>query len=130
MIFLLSNIIYRSQPKLVQLLPNTFLQVEIQTNKLESEPDSDVDITIRTQPNSYIALLAVDERVGFLRSGYDVAQEDVSEELRRYDGAVPSPFSDLERDPRSHFTWKPGGSNPGDMFRVSLFIRYIVVLRE
>lgn len=93
--------------------------IDIQLNTVESQPEAEIDLTISSQPNSYVGLLAVDQNVGHLRSGYDLTQELVSDELKRYDIADYSPYSSVMKDANSHFFWKPGSSNTHDMFHDS-----------
>lgn len=94
--------------------------MDIQVNTLESEPDLDVEFIIRAKDNSYIALLAVDDSVGLLKSGYDITPKNVAEELKRYDMAsVGSPYPQFNRNAKSQFSWKPGSSNPHSAVYVS-----------
>ncbi|CAH0556688.1 unnamed protein product [Brassicogethes aeneus] len=86
--------------------------LDIQVNTVESEPDLDVEMIIRAQQNSYIGLLAVDENVGALRSGYDLTQREIANELLKYDIARGTPYSYIQKDAKTHFMWKPGQSNP------------------
>lgn len=92
-------------------------------NTFESRPDADIDITVRTQPNSYVGLLAIDQNAAHLRSGYDLTQNVVSEELKRYDVSNMSPYYTIMKDSKSHFFWKPGSSNSYDIFYVSNTMR-------
>ncbi|KAJ8921010.1 hypothetical protein NQ315_015806 [Exocentrus adspersus] len=86
--------------------------VDIQINTLESEPDMDVEFTIRAQQNSYIGLLVVDENVGLLREGYDLSMRGVADELKKYDGAIGTPYPQFNKNAKQQFEWKPGASNP------------------
>lgn len=101
--------------------------MEIQVNPVETEPNLDIDITIRAQPNSYAAVMAVDQNVYKLRQGFDIVHQDVAEELKRYDSAEQSPFSLIMRDPKYHFFWKPGAANPHSAFYVRKLYFLIVV---
>ena len=40
---------------------------------METQPGNNVDITIRTKPNSYVGVLGVDQSVLLLRSGNDLS---------------------------------------------------------
>lgn len=95
------------------------LQIDIQVNTIETEPEADIDLIIRAQPNSYVGLLAVDQNVGMLRSGHDVTPSQVSNELRMYDFSKSSPYWAVMKDTKFHFAWKPGSSNARDVFYVS-----------
>lgn len=94
--------------------------MEIQVNPVETEPNLDIDITIRAQPNSYAAIMAVDQNVFKLREGFDLTHRDVAEELKRYDPAEQSPFSSIMRDSKYHFFWQPGAANPHSAFYVRI----------
>lgn len=87
-------------------------------NTSETEPENDVDITIRSQPNSYIGLLAIDQNVAKLKSGYDITPNYVSKELMGYDFGMLSPYWTVMKDKKSHFFWKQGASNAKDIFMV------------
>lgn len=63
--------------------------------------------------------MAVDQNNAKLRSGFDVLENDVSKELKRYDTAVESPYYAIMKDSESHFFWKPGSSNAQDLFEDS-----------
>lgn len=60
--------------------------------------------------------MAVDQNNAKLRSGYDITENDVSKELKKYDEAVESPYYAIMKDSESHFFWKPGSSNAQDGF--------------
>lgn len=105
---------------LQKTVTSTFsLQIDIQTSTFETYPDTDIEIEVKTQMNSYIGLLAVDQNIAKLRGGYDITENDVSKELKRYDGAVESPYYAIMKDSESHFFWKPGSSNAQDVFEDS-----------
>jgi hypothetical protein len=86
--------------------------MEIQVNPVDTEPSLDIDITIRAQPNSYVALMAVDQQAVQLKSGFDITHNQVAEELKKYDVAHQSPYSLIMQDSKYHFFWKPGAANP------------------
>ncbi|KAJ8960843.1 hypothetical protein NQ318_020139 [Aromia moschata] len=86
--------------------------VDVQVNTLETEPDLDVELTVRAQQNSYVGLLAVDENVGLLREGYDITATTISEELKSYDVAEGTPYPQFNKNSKSQFIWRPGASNP------------------
>ncbi|XP_050306884.1 CD109 antigen [Anthonomus grandis grandis] len=94
----------------VDVLFDNFINIDINTD--ETEPDLDVELTVRARQNSYIGLMAVDENVFNLRPGYDISLQDVAEDLQKYDVAQESPYETLSRPSRNHLMWKPGASNP------------------
>lgn len=99
------------------------LQIDIQVNTVESEPDLDVEMIIRAQQNSYIGLLAVDENVGLLKPGYDLTHKEIAEELLRYDVAKGTPYSFISKDAKTHFMWKPGESNA----HTAIYVRGLII---
>ncbi|EFA04694.1 CD109 antigen-like Protein [Tribolium castaneum] len=86
--------------------------MEIQVNPVETEPELDIDIAIRAQPNSYVAIMAVDQNAVKMRPGFDLTHSEVAEELKKYDPAQQSPYSMIMHDSKYHFFWKPGAANP------------------
>ncbi|KAF5298450.1 hypothetical protein FQR65_LT01229 [Abscondita terminalis] len=93
--------------------------IDVQLSTVESQPESDVSLSINSQSNSYVGLLAIDQNVGKLRSGYDLTHAKISEELMSYDVADSSPYYSVMKDSNSHFFWKPGVSNARDTFHDS-----------
>ncbi|XP_055641122.1 thioester-containing protein 1 allele R1-like isoform X6 [Toxorhynchites rutilus septentrionalis] len=63
-------------------LPN-FLKVSL--SKTQSKPGEDMDITISTNPDSYVGLLGVDQSVLLLKSGNDITGSKVFDELKMYE---------------------------------------------
>ncbi|XP_017784771.1 PREDICTED: CD109 antigen-like [Nicrophorus vespilloides] len=90
--------------------------IDIQTNVVEASPDSDIDLTIRAQPNSYVGLMAIDEKILSLKGGNDLTLRGVSEELDYYDPSELSPYAFLMKGSKANFFWKQGSSNSKDMF--------------
>lgn len=101
------------------LLVNGF-QINIDVSTDETEPELDVELTVRARQNSYIGLMAVDENTMILRPGYDITINDVAEDLQRYDIGQKSPYALISRESRNYFMWKPGSSNPHSAVFVSL----------
>lgn len=95
--------------------------MEVQVNAVETFPSTEVDITVRANPNSYVSLLGIDQNAMKLRSGYDVTLMDVSKDVLGYDLAEASPYRVIMRDAQSHFYWKQGASNPTDTYHVRFF---------
>ncbi|EAT39604.1 AAEL008607-PA [Aedes aegypti] len=60
----------------------------MQLSKTESKPGQDVDITISTNPDSYVGLLGVDQSVLLLKSGNDLTTGKVFDDLKTYEEAV------------------------------------------
>lgn len=99
--------------------------MEIQVNPVETEPELDIDIAIRAQPNSYVAIMAIDQNAAKLRPGFDITHNDVAEELKKYDPAKQSPYSWIMHDNKYHFFWKPGAANPHSAIYVKFNLRQL-----
>ncbi|XP_044727005.1 CD109 antigen-like isoform X2 [Chrysoperla carnea] len=92
--------------------------VDIDTNVQETAPGKDVDITIRTKPNSYVGLLGIDQSVLALRKGNDLSLEEVEQELRSYDSGHASPYRNNEGEPMP-LIWRPGTETAYNAFQDS-----------
>lgn len=62
--------------------------LKVQLSKTESKPGKDVDITISTNPDSYVGLLGVDQSVLLLKSGNDLTTGKVFDDLKTYEEAA------------------------------------------
>ncbi|XP_018336565.1 CD109 antigen-like isoform X2 [Agrilus planipennis] len=93
--------------------------IDVQLSRPDAAPDSEIDVTIRAEPNSYIGLLAIDQNIADLRSGYDITHDMVFKELLGYDPSNLSPYWAVLKDIMSHFYWKPGGGNAKDIYHDS-----------
>jgi CD109 antigen len=51
-----------------------FSQVNITTSTEETQPGTDVELTIEAKPNSFIGILGVDQSVLLLKSGNDITK--------------------------------------------------------
>jgi CD109 antigen len=51
-----------------------FSQVNITTNTEETQPGTDVELTVEAMPNSYVGILGVDQSVLLLKSGNDITK--------------------------------------------------------
>jgi CD109 antigen len=48
--------------------------VNITTNTDETQPGTDVELTVEAKPNSYVGILGVDQSVLLLKSGNDITK--------------------------------------------------------
>lgn len=60
------------------------IQVNINLSKSEARPSSILSISVKSKPLSYVGLLGVDQSVLLLKSGNDINQEMVTNELYGY----------------------------------------------
>ncbi|KAL8566696.1 hypothetical protein ACOMHN_050345 [Nucella lapillus] len=61
-------------------------QVEVNYARQKVKPGDDVQMTVTARPHSVVFLLTVDKSVQLLKSGNDITQEMVTQELAAYDG--------------------------------------------
>ena len=52
----------------------SFFQVKINTDTEETQPGTDVELTVEAKPNSYVGILGVDQSVLLLKSGNDITE--------------------------------------------------------
>jgi CD109 antigen len=76
-------------------------QIDISLSKEQVKPGENVEITISTKPNSLVGLLGVDQSVLVLKSGNDIEQSTVFEELDKYNDV--DEFNDDDDDENDMF---------------------------
>ncbi|KAK7489855.1 hypothetical protein BaRGS_00018877, partial [Batillaria attramentaria] len=59
--------------------------VSVEYSKADVKPGEEVDLTVRAQPSSVVFVLGIDKSVKLLKSGNDITDEMVQEELIGYD---------------------------------------------
>ncbi|CAG2164131.1 unnamed protein product, partial [Oppiella nova] len=91
-------------------------QVTVDTNVRETKPGALVDVRVDTKPNAYVGILGIDQSVLLLKSGNDITQQDVINELQTYDTGKTSNrhLPRWYRNKRS--LWWPGSSTTGEIF--------------
>ncbi|XP_075211329.1 CD109 antigen-like isoform X2 [Lycorma delicatula] len=95
--------------------------VNVRTNTEETEPGANVEISLEAKPNSYIGVLGIDQSVLLLKSGNDIEQEHVFNELRSYDSGEIYKFLPYMREAREKRTiyWWPGSFTAEEAFEKS-----------
>lgn len=93
--------------------------VVVQTSVKETKPGARVDVRVQTKPNAYVGLLGIDQSVLLLKSGNDITQKQVIEELETYDGG-----KQLKEIPpwyrrRKRSLWWTGSVSAGKIFEDS-----------
>jgi CD109 antigen len=84
---------------------NNFVKLELST--LQASPGQNLDITINTNPNSFVGLLGVDQSVLLLKKGNDLTKDSVFNELKEYD-STNSPDGPYYRRKRFvRYPWRP-----------------------
>lgn len=62
--------------------------IELEAVPDSTEPGETLDLTVRSNPNSFIGLLGVDKSVLILRGGNDLAHDEIWNELEMFHGQV------------------------------------------
>ena len=96
--------------------------VEIFSSRRQTLPGKDVTVNVKTQPNSFIGLMAVEKTVLAYTPGHDITMSDVVSELRSYDSAVDPDFYSWFRviQPlKGSLFWHTGSSGSENVFRNS-----------
>ncbi|UYV85161.1 CD109 [Cordylochernes scorpioides] len=95
--------------------------VTLKTNTDRTKPGNMVDIDVETKPNAFVGILAVDQSVLLLKSGNDISQNDVMEELETYDAGKKRPEFHYARKRRS--LWWSGSSTAAEIFQATFITR-------
>ncbi|KFB45610.1 AGAP008364-PA-like protein [Anopheles sinensis] len=74
----------------------------VSLSKDQTKPGQDVEISISTNPDSYVGLLGVDQSVLLLKSGNDITKEEVFGELEKYEERSYGSYRRKKR-----FAWRP-----------------------
>jgi len=64
------------------------LQIKISA-PLEAKPSEEVNIQVKTDPESYVGLLGVDQSVLLLKSGNDLSRDAVFNSLNKFKTTTP-----------------------------------------
>uniref|UniRef100_A0A453YTR1 CD109 antigen n=1 Tax=Anopheles gambiae TaxID=7165 RepID=A0A453YTR1_ANOGA len=76
--------------------------MKVSLSKEQSKPGQDVEISISTNPDSYVGLLGVDQSVLLLKSGNDITKQQVFSELEKYEERSYGFYRRKKR-----FAWNP-----------------------
>lgn len=106
--------------------------MDIRFNKVVAEPGEIVKVRVSGTPQSSVSLLAVDQSVLLLKSGNDITESQIIDELKSYDTiVVPQPpiiniagIREVNGNRKIRFP-RPypvfyGGSDATDIFNVSV----------
>lgn len=75
---------------------NNFIKMKLSSEQLQA--GDNVTIDVQTNPKSYVGLLAIDQSVLLLKSGNDLAQSDIVNELNAYGERAQGLYSGSEKD--------------------------------
>ena len=94
--------------------------VEIFSSRRQMFPGKDVTVNVKTQPNSFVGLMAVEKSVLAFTPGHDITMSDVIEELRSYDAAKADPdffpWLRVIRPLKGFLYWHTGSSGTQNTF--------------
>lgn len=71
--------------------------VKMNPSRTEAKPGQEVEVEILTKPSSLVGLLAVDQSALLLKSGNDITQQDVNNELKSYSTSANDRSDNLRR---------------------------------
>nr|XP_045619400.1 CD109 antigen-like isoform X4 [Procambarus clarkii] len=94
-------------------------EVSVNLTPASVAPGEDVSITVTTRPNAFVGLLAVDQRALLLANANHLSQDEVVEELEKYDPGrrnLEGPWYTLSRRKRALFNWH-GTTTANDVFK-------------
>lgn len=58
--------------------------IKVSASREEAKPGQEVELTVKTKPNSFVGLLGVDQSVLLLKTGNDITNKEVVEEMKSY----------------------------------------------
>ena len=98
--------------------------VEIFSSRKSQLPGKDVTVNVKTQPNSFVGIMAIEKSVLPFASNHDITMSDVVDELRTYDSASYPDFYPWFRVIRpiagiGSLFWHTGSSGAEAAFRDS-----------
>lgn len=96
--------------------------VEIFSSRRQTLPGKDVTVNVKTQPNSFVGLMAVEKSVSAFTPSHDITMSDVVSELRGYDSAIDPdfyPWFRIIRPDVGALFWHTGSSGSESAFRDS-----------
>ncbi|XP_064467079.1 CD109 antigen-like isoform X2 [Ornithodoros turicata] len=91
--------------------------VHVQTSVSETKPGAPVDILVATKPNAFVGLLGVDQSVLLLKTGNDLSQQQVIDELESFDSGKRAKMWPPWYRRRRRSLWWPGSSTANDLFK-------------
>ncbi|OQR78344.1 CD109 antigen-like [Tropilaelaps mercedesae] len=92
--------------------------VDVAVSARQTSPGSRVEVTVSTTPSSYVGILGVDQSVLLLRTGNDLSEKQVVQELESYDaGKKAKMWPPYYRRRRRRSLWYPGSYTAGDLFK-------------
>ena len=96
--------------------------VEIFASRRQTLPGKDVTVNVKTQPNSFVGIMAVEKSVTAFTPGHDITMSEIVDELRSYDSATDPDFYSwfrVIRPIRGSLYWHTGSSGSQNVFRDS-----------
>ncbi|KAI1285562.1 Antigen -like protein [Halotydeus destructor] len=92
----------------------------VSASESQTKPGANVDIRVDTKAGAYVGLLGLDQSILLLKTGNDITQHDVMNELDMYDGGRRRDdfFAPWYRRKRRSLWW-PGSISAGEIFQDS-----------
>lgn len=69
---------------MINILLHFIYQVDLKLSSEQAQPGETLNISVSSKPNSFVGLLGVDQSVLLLKSGNDIDQSIVFNELNKY----------------------------------------------
>ncbi|XP_022645189.1 CD109 antigen-like isoform X2 [Varroa destructor] len=92
--------------------------VDVSVSTKQTSPGSRVEVTVSTTPSSFVGILGVDQSVLLLRTGNDLSEQQVVQELESYDaGKKAKVWPQYYRRRRRRSIWYPGSYTAGALFK-------------
>ncbi|XP_067120977.1 CD109 antigen [Centruroides vittatus] len=89
--------------------------ITVKSNIDNTKPGAEVNIEVETKPNAFIGLLGIDESILLLKSGNDITEKDVIDEIDKYFPGADRFTSPWYRRRKRSFWW-PGLKTAGEIF--------------
>lgn len=89
--------------------------ITVKSNINITKPGAEINIEVETKPNAFIGLLGIDESVLLLKSGNDITEKDVIDEIDKYFPGTDRFVSPWYRRKKRSFWW-PGLKSAGEIF--------------
>ncbi|XP_013779799.1 CD109 antigen-like [Limulus polyphemus] len=92
-------------------------EVDLSTDVQTTKPGGQIEVQVKTKPNAYVGILAIDQSVLLMKSGNDITQQNVVEELGTYDTGKKNKFwPPWYRQRRTRSLWWPGSTSASQIF--------------
>lgn len=91
----------------------------VSTSINETKPGANVDVTVSTKPGAFVGVLGLDQSILLLKTGNDVTQKDVIDDLETYDGGKNQNDFGNHWFRKKRSLWWPGSISAAEIFQDS-----------